>query len=288
MPWKNSTCKLADRSRACRQPPVGQSATSCLAGARLKLFDTAKLLYVMRLLTQPYNSTFKQLATNRLTELRFGRPLKGPLSELWAVARKYHLADLIVQVLDTGIVIPTAKWRRIVTVAAKHHQYQYQLWRMNCMLYKSMNILSQCVLGDGKVGTWWTVAKTNPGVRFACRQLIKLLCADHSLNSRRGRFANHTVLCQLCSLYEEESIAHTLSVCPRLEETRTNAWSIFLQEAPAAMVRDVTRMTAQAKTHFILSGLRTGYTSEWQSIYESLAVFVARLVRERHLIQKDM
>lgn len=81
----------------------GLSPTTCGAASYIllgwssieTLFDTAKLLYVMRLLTQIYNSTNSN--TNRLTELRFWRASKVPLSELWAVARIYHLADSTVQ-----------------------------------------------------------------------------------------------------------------------------------------------------------------------------------------------
>ncbi len=249
------------------------------------LFDMAKLMYLLRLLAQPYSSAFRRLATDRLTESRFGQNRKGPCAELWKVVSKYHLVVHVKHFLDSGTLMSKARWKGLVTAAVRSRQYQR--WRMTCLLYKSMDIVTQCVVAVGKPCLWWTVCRVNPDLDKACRQVVRVLSADHSLNSRRGRFVNHSKLCQLCSLYVTETVSHTLFVCPRLEDTRSVVWTGFLQQVPPPMRECVLAMTYQDRTEFILSGFRSQYINDWQPLYETIARFVACIFRERQCAAKQ-
>ena len=182
--------------------------------------------------------------------------------------------------LDSGKCLSKANWKKLVTTSVRYRQHQ--LWRITCMLYKSLDIMTQSALEAGKASLWWTVSRANAKVAKACRMLVRVLCADHSLNSRRGRFVNHTMLCQMCNMYEIETVTHTLFECPGLEETRQSAWSAFLQQAPPAMREDIMQMTHSDKSAFILSGFRAQYNNDWQPLYETLALFVSRMFNERH------
>ena len=149
-------------------------ASYCLLGweSTAALFDTAKLMYVLRLLMQSHTSAYKRLALDKLAESRFGQNTKGPCAELWKVIVKYNMDGYVKVFLDTGATMSRDRWKRLVTDAVRSRQYR--LWRITSMLYKTMSMLiiiitlTRFELRPGKLSLWWLVARVNPQVTRAC------------------------------------------------------------------------------------------------------------------------
>ena len=98
---------------------------------------------------------------------------------------------------------------------------------------------------------------------------------------------NHTMLCQLCDMYAVETVAHTMFLCPGLEEVRARLYPTLLEQIPAPLKDYLIQMSHQSRTDFILSGFKSQYVPEWQPLYELIARLVADMFENRRTLTNE-
>lgn len=217
-------------------------------------------------------------------------PLDPPLPldrlRMYETAKCYGLHGAIHNMLDTGVTPTKSAWKLLVNETVRGHYHRH--WRMLSMLYKSLDLLRECSSDTGKVALWWRVSRANPRVARQCRLTVKLLCGDLSLNSMRGQFINQTTRCMLCGTYEEETAIHTLFVCSELADVRKASWTLFSDQAPQALVNEVSQVSFKQRLVFLLSGFRSPYIREWQPIYEVVAQYIFAVCQKRLTMIKSL
>ena len=78
---------------------------------------------------------------------------------------------------------------------------------------------------------------------------------------------------QFCDIFVEETVEHLLFLCPALDITRDRLWENFMSAAPVGLLESIAMMSQREK----LSGFRSQYVKEWQTLYEAVAVFISTL-----------
>ena len=71
-----------------------------------------------------------------------------------------------------------------------------------------------------------------------------------------------------------DSASHLLFICDNFSALRGPLWDNVTNKMPEQMVQHVTRLNAENKTRFILSGLNASFTKEWLEIYGAISLFV--------------
>ena len=85
----------------------------------------------------------------------------------------------------------------------------------------------------------------------------------------------------MCDQYVVETVFHMLFVCPELAAIRETYWTRLADVAPPALLQSISDMNLCERQTFLLSGLRSPYIREWQTIYEAIAAFVCTLYTTR-------
>ena len=112
---------------------------------------------------------------------------------------------------------------------------------------------------------------------------MRLMCGQHCLSSNPGQSPN-TRMCGLCDRFDVESVSHFMFICTHFAETRNTLWAPVVESMPLSMSQHVRSLNVNDKVQFLLSGFRVNFTPEWLDVYESVAMFVLQLYRERRKI----
>ena len=108
------------------------------------IFDLAKLVWLLKLLSLPYTSPYNRLALWCFNEHRFAarvtRAPVGPFGAAYRVASEYGLSDYVHDMMDTWTLISRGAWNRLCGQAVRD---RYCVgWRMTRILYLSPDLTS--------------------------------------------------------------------------------------------------------------------------------------------------
>ena len=114
-----------------------------------------------------------------------------------------------------------------------------------------------------------------------CFVIIRLLFGHHKLNSclyRNKAEDVHTPICQMCDLYENETVEHLLFRCKKYDELRVTLWNEVLYHCPSeSMYEYLTNMPRGKVTCLLLTGLNSTYTHEWSDFFTAILQFVYKM-----------
>lgn len=254
------------------------------------IFDIAKLGWVLRLLSLPPTSPYYQLAVRRFNSRRFytggTETVDGPFDAAYRVCQKYGFAGIVHDMMDTGELMSRYSWRRLCQAAVS--EVRDRNWNMCRVLYPRLRFFNTAVTRVG-CSVWWSVCRATPSCTKHCKNVVRLLTGECTLNSCRGRHMGGTrsSACSLCHTREEETVCHLVTTCPALDQIRQTSWQIVERVAPRAMLTSIAHMTLQQRTVFLMNGFDSEYVSEWQDLYESVAFFLSTLYSTRCSMNND-
>jgi len=247
------------------------------------IFDIAKLMWVLRLLTLPYISPYHQIAVRCFTTCRFmalnmQSKIIGPFEAAYAVCQKYGLTDYVHNMMDSGVLMSRASWKRMCVAAVS--ELRDRQWNMCRVMYPRLRFFNTAVSGV-KCSIWWNVCRSAPHCTQHCKNVVRILTGENMLHSYRGRHLGARTVqssaCILCGIEEEETVCHLLMTCQALRYKRQALWAEVVQCAPEAMLASLESMTLQARTIFLINGLNSDYVMEWQLLYEKIALYISIL-----------
>ncbi len=245
------------------------------------IFDIAKVLWMLRLLSLPYTSPHFQLAvrcfnTCRFGTARHGEVMIGPFEAAYRVCQKYSLTQYVHEMMDTGILLPRAQWKRLCVSAVS--ELRDRTWHMCRVMYPRLSFFNMAVPGVGCI-VWWSVCKAAPSYTRHCKNVVRLITGECVLNSYRGRYIGgaQSGACSLCDAHENETVCHMVTTCPALNATRQTLWEHVESVSPRGMLDSISEMTLQQKTVFLTSGFNGQYVKEWQTSYQTVAYFLSTL-----------
>ena len=253
--------------------------------------DLAKLLFLWKLVSLPCTSLYNRIVISRLTEFRFlpknMRWHESPIYELYQTAIKYNLATVIDEMLDTGIVISRNRWVTM-TKSATNDMYAAQ-WNMSAIMYPRLSGFlklqnNECLSASG----WWIACKGRPQLAKMCRTLVAILVGEHNLGSAKGRFVRHSKLCQICSMYVEETVHHFLLECDGLSAQRRTLMNNILTVMPPAMAESFQSLAYEQQTQFLLGELGRTLMPELFHVHSAVIRLVHELYSTRNSLLKDI
>ena len=253
--------------------------------------DAATLLFLRSLLNLSAHCLYIRLVISRLTDFRFNRRgcrdanSSSPIGNMYRIAVKYGLAEVVHNMLDTGHVPTLNEWHTMVNSAVDN--LQLNRWRTSCLIYSRLQHYMDFV-PEPKLSYWWHVCKSKPSLVNKCKTLIAIVAGEHSLGCGKGKYIYGSKMCQLCDHYAEESVSHFLVVCPGLEPVRSPFLSAVLDVMPPAMVESFSLMPFRQQTFFLLGEMGRTRVNEWESIHRAIIVLVHGLYKAREEMLKDI
>ena len=247
--------------------------------------DAVSLMFLWQLLSLPVYCVYNQIVINRVTDFRFSRRIvnpgfPSPVGNLYQIAAKYGLTELVHNMLDTGHIPARNKWRSIVNQAVK--DLQAARWQMSCLMYNYKKLTNFMVLvPETFLCQWWVVCKSRPDLTRKCKVVIAIITGEHNLGCGKGRFSNNSKLCQLCDSYVEETIAHFLLECKGVQACRATLLSQVWDVMPPVMVESVACMTCKRQSEFLLGEMGRVRVPEWCAIHQAIIVLVHDLYKAR-------
>ena len=243
-----------------------------------------RLLFLWRLILLPYECIYKRVLIARYAFHIFdkGRRHQGPLWTALQTATRYGLLDHVQTAIETGEYMSKAVWKKIVKnkVIGKEQKN----WQIHSKLFSSLRI-ARVGMPNIQMSSWWSNTQVNPIDMNKCRDILKLLLGCHKLNTcmyKRKHSNISSPLCNLCNMYEAESVEHMLFKCPRIEAVRRILWENVIQSTPTHAMRDhIETLQVKDKCVFLLSGLCNTYVIEWNEVYRSIATFVSGIYSYR-------
>lgn len=251
------------------------------------LFDLAKLLWILRLLSLPHTSPYYQIAVWVFNLSRFSvvRPT-GPFATVYSVCERYGLTTDLQNMMDTADLPSRATWKRRCRNAVR--DLQDRRWQMTRVMYQRLYMFNLAIRVAGPL-VWWSVCRRNPSCTRHCKTVVRLLTGESCLNSHRGRFVNgsRSRLCTICEEYEEETVPHLISQCSTLATIRQTLWRNVVAVAPRGWLSSLEQMNIPEKSRFLCSGFGS-YVSEWQLLYEAVARFISVQYTTRCLMRVEL
>lgn len=249
--------------------------------------DIKRLTFLWTLLALPFENIYKKVAIISINNHRFGTNKHdgSPCCALFETAVKYNLQEYIVNALDTGVMMDKHPWNKMVKGIVKDRYIAR--WNMTRIMYKKLYIFNRAIHKYEPI-VWWKLCKWKPEMLCKCKLIVRLTIGEHGLNTARGRFMNEekSNLCNLCNLYESETIEHFLFWCPANKNIRAQYEKIILESMPLAMKTEYLALEHKDKVIFLLSGLKGSFVQEWTDIYVNILNYVNSVYKHRRSLIK--
>ena len=236
--------------------------------------EAMQLMFLWRTLMLPIASTAKQVCLIRTVQFLEGEKIsKGPIANIMETAKKYGLQGEISIAVVTAEYMPLRLWRKIVYNKIGNADRQRQTF--TCQLYSSLSIFRQSIVGSWKIWPWWEHASRYPKETRRCQVMARMLVGA------RASDIDNQKMCDKCTSFKLETLAHILFECELEESVRILEWEKTKAVTPPVLTEEIERMDINKRTVFILSGLGGQYTPEWGKTYSSLANFITKVFKCR-------
>ena len=85
--------------------------------------------------------------------------------------------------------------------------------------------------------------------------------------------------CQMCDATAVETVSHVLFKCDeeRMSICRNKLWNEVMKSCSQSLKDELQNMSSDEKTVFLLTGLNSGYISEWAELFSSIKNFLLGL-----------
>ena len=207
----------------------------------------------------------------------------GPVYQMLNTCQRYGLLGAITDAVWNGANMSLKQWKANVRNIVWDREYAR--WKSTIPMYSKLELFRLATADVQKIchWPWWTHAVG--GQVRKCRLLMRLMIGEHGLQENRSRLTRgagrETTTCQLCTMFESETVYHMLFVCPSLQVVRDTMWGHVRTAAPQALVVQMDNMLPKDRTVFIMSCFNSCYIREWQPTYSAILDFVAAMYGQR-------
>ena len=246
--------------------------------------DVARLAFLWRILTLPVNCVYKSVLITRYVQLIYGdnKMCCGPLWQTLVTAQKYGLLDAVKEAIESGYYMCIMEWKKLVKF--KVIEREARTWRIQGKIFSSLKTTYKST-APYKMSSWWVFVHKNPIYMWKCVDILRLTLGVHKLNTVLFRYKNNTTdspLCQLCELYECETVPHLLLRCLKFEDIRNVLWANVVSKCPSKSLLELLLLkNDEVVTQLLLTGFNNAYVPEWTEFFEAIAMFVSNIYKER-------
>ena len=245
-----------------------------------------RIMFLWFILLMPMANICKKLALVRICRA-FSNGIKtipdGPIRLMLDACVEYDLFGLVVEYCVSGRYISKQKWKQVVSEKINNVEKVRHFCQI--MMYTKLKLLLDTNLTYPSVWIWWVFTNHHPKYVKHCKIMLRLLVGEHGLGQNVGRWHGKSttvsVICRLCDMYVEESVAHILFVCPFNEGQRRTLRDIIEESAPDRLVTEMAAMDADTLTCFFPGGLRCNYIPEWDLLYINICEYIYCIYRTR-------
>jgi hypothetical protein len=234
-----------------------------------------QLSFLWRVLLLPVRDIYRKITMARILHYcESERMHKGPIVTILDTAKKYNVLQYILYSMLNGFTLTNVQWKKKIKTIIKERECQRHIATLS--MYKGTKLFLSAIKTP-QLWTWWEYASRNPKSWRKCKNLAQFLTGYR----RYHEFFNRDKICNVCLINSECPLTHILFECTELITTRENHWNTVRQHVPAPFIETFEPMQAFAKTCFIMNGMNSKFSSEFEAIYEAILMFVNSMFEER-------
>ena len=240
-----------------------------------------KIMFILRTLCLPSTNIFREILTNRLTDLLHSdnyhrEGFVGPVGSALKYFYKYGLMELLRQFICNGSndMLKRAKSNvKNVIISLETDR-----WKASCMMYSELSIYMKCVRSIN-VHVWWSLAKTRPNLIYKIAAILAVCMG----NQPKGLQCNfNRKLCYLCDQRQLDSPKHILFECDAFAIYRFSKLKQIIECMPEGMRYSFRNISLDEKVILLLSGLHCEvYIKEWSNLMIEICEYVYEIYRQR-------
>ena len=174
---------------------------------------------------------------------------------------KYGLLDMVYGSIYNGSYITMHQWKNLIKRIV--NQKQISALQRSCRMYTSLSHMMPSTL-NGKQLSWWLYVQRSPWDAAKCSIIVRLLLNTYRLGSN---------MCKLCN-QTRDTLAHILFTCTVTDELRATLWSPVIVACPPQLVEQMSLMSDNSRTMFIVNALNCDYIGDWHLVYESVMHYI--------------
>ena len=201
---------------------------------------------------------------------------------MFEYAKTYGLLNKIKLCMLNNDFGTVGSWKRLVKdIIWRSEEVK---WKTTCTMYKGLNVYRETV-NKIEMHPWWMLEKLKPHLFKMISCLMAVLCGGQPAK-KQSNFVSR--LCKLCHLRARETPEHILFICPALEFNRSQLIMYTTNAMPNTMTEEFAQYNIATKLSFLLSGLRSKFTPEWENVYLSVLRFVWEIYETRKQLYDAM
>ena len=207
-----------------------------------------------------------------------------PIYDIMKYVKYYGLSNIITKCKTSGT------WKMLgnlkVIVKKTVLEYDERQWKVTNLLYRGLS-LYRSTIKYRKLCVWWSYVQYRSDAFRRVSAVVALIC-DTQPNGYGANFGRNA-RCQICDLYELDSIYHIMFHCSSLNGVRDTHINELRRSMPTAMRNEYDQMSNQQKLTYLLSGLNSDkYVPEWQEVYYRISNLVFEIYKCRSAKYKEL
>ena len=245
--------------------------------------DLMRLTYFMRIIRLGIDCIYKRVFIIRYCYHMYETDVEhcGPLYTFIQLCQKYGLIGYVKNAVEECIVPGKSEWKKLVR--QRIWNCENRQWGLNSTLYRTLSTI-KCYMPVIKMLPWWEYTQMYPADVRKCRIIARLLLDCNELKYCKYRYKLDNVanpFCDFCDNRLVENAPHILFQCCENYNMRRGLWESIKCVCPETLLKEITCMSIDKRTSFILSGLGVNFVREWIPLYKAILYYVYTLYRSR-------
>ncbi len=225
--------------------------------------DIMRMLFLWKILLLDTLSIYKRVILRRFFKIVHKGHGKGPTNNAIGTFKKYGLFDILTESIETGEFMPYKGFRKhIISIVTNT---DIKRWKITCSLYKSLSLLNYGNINQYFPNGWLVFAHKKPFATAKVRCIMNILLNTYRLGEH---------LCTLCQGHYYNTAQHIILECEGVCVKKDILWERIIEQCPKRLAIELSNMSPNVKTKFLLNAMNCVYTDEWYNIYLPMCNYI--------------
>ncbi len=234
------------------------------------------LLFHWQVYNLPLNSVYKQMLVYRIVDImmRPNENKSGPSVQFVECCKSVGLMTKLKECVFNGEGCSKTVWKR--DIKDRLMKIEENEWKASGLITSVAHEYKQTITNIKDGFQWWIVAKWNNKMLPKVKRILKYMV----MNIEEGTGIT-------CGCEGKVTLTHIMFECIKISEHRDTEWSLVKRKMPEQMKAEIETMSSEEKSKYIMSCMNGKPVREWQSLYESIAIFCESIIKKWSNVNSD-
>ena len=211
-----------------------------------------------------------------LNDIKTGN-LTGPVGNFVLICNKYNIMDLVTDSIMLGRYTSYECFKKYVRSIV--HDRDLRKTQIQSKMYVTLQNITVFKESSYRCNGWFMFAMREHSYIKHCLLINKMLLNVYHMGRN---------VCKVCHLYESDSYAHALFICPALNGYRDIQYGLLRNNLNMNLFGDLWKMTVSTRCDFMLNMLNGPYIEEFHSNYKTIIIFIRNMYTQYYNKAKNL